>query len=114
MLDPTCTVASPSGNCRDAVECGSVGIDVTSKPLGYAIEHKNWKLLTNRDATYSELYDITADTYEKADLGKEKPAVVKQLMPQIDDWKASLPESSSGDVFSSERSQHSSRQKRNL
>ena len=81
--------------------------------VSYAIVHQNWKLLTNRDATYSELYDITADPYEKADLSKEKPEVVKQLMQQIDDWKASLPESPSGDVFSSERSQPSSRQKRN-
>jgi len=70
-----------------------------------AIVHENWKLLTNRDATHSELYDITADPYEKADLSKEKPEVVTQLMQQIDDWKATLPESPFGDVFSSERSQ---------
>lgn len=77
--------------------------------VSYAIVHENWKLLTNRDATYSELYEITADPYEKADLSKEKPEVVKQLMQQIDDWKASLPKSPTGDVFSDERSQPSSR-----
>ena len=73
--------------------------------VSYAIVHENWKLLTNRDATYSELYDITADSYEKTDLSEEKPEVVTQLMQQIDDWKATLPESPSGDVFSIERSQ---------
>jgi N-acetylgalactosamine-6-sulfatase len=73
--------------------------------VSYAIVHENWKLLANRDATYSELYDITADPYEKVDLAEKKPEVVKQLMQQIDDWKASLPESPSGDVFSNERSQ---------
>ena len=75
--------------------------------VSYAIAHENWKLLTNRDASYSELYDLVADPYEKTDLSKDKPEVVKQLMQQIDNWKASLPESPSGDVFSSERSQPS-------
>ena len=36
--------------------------------VSYVIEHENWKLLTNRDASYSELYNIIADLYEKADL----------------------------------------------
>jgi len=36
--------------------------------VSYVIEHENWKLLTNRDASSSELYDITADPYEKTDL----------------------------------------------
>ena len=43
--------------------------------------------------------------YEKTNLTERKHEVVKQLMQQIDDWKASLPESSSGNVFSNERSQ---------
>ena len=73
--------------------------------VSYAIVHGNWKLLTNRDSTYSELYDINADPYEKADVSKEKPEVVKQLIQQVDDWKSTLPQSPSGDVFSRERSQ---------
>ena len=71
--------------------------------VSYAIVHQNWKLLTNRDASHSELYDITADPYEKADLSKVKPEVVEQLMQQIENWKSTLPESPSGDVFSRER-----------
>lgn len=77
--------------------------------VSWAVVHENWKLLTNHDASYSELYDITADPYEKADLSQKNREVVKQLLQQIDDWKALLPESPTGDVFSSERSQPSSR-----
>ena len=73
--------------------------------VSYAVVHENWKLLTNHDASYSELYDITADPYEKTDLSNANPEVVKKLVQQVDEWKATLPKSPSGDVFSSERSQ---------
>ncbi|MDG1895223.1 MAG: sulfatase-like hydrolase/transferase [Fuerstiella sp.] len=71
--------------------------------VSWAIVHENWKLLANRDTTYSELYDITADPFEKINLHDQKPAIVRQLMQKIDNWKATLPESPSGDVFSDER-----------
>ena len=73
--------------------------------VSYAIVHENWKLLTNRDASYSELYDIAADPFEKMELAENKSEVVRQLMRKLDQWKATLPESPSGDVFSKERSQ---------
>lgn len=76
--------------------------------VSYAVVHENWKLLTNRDARYSELYDIVADPYEKKNLADERPEVLRQLLQQIDRWKATLPESPSGDVFSEERSQPAS------
>ncbi len=71
--------------------------------VSYAIVHENWKLATNQDATYSELYDIAADPYEKTDLADAKPDVVAKLCQQIDQWKATIPGKPTGDVFSAER-----------
>ncbi len=71
--------------------------------VSYAMVHQNWKLLTNRDATYAELYDITIDPYEKADLSQAKSEVVVEMMQQMDHWKSTLPTAPSGNVFSSER-----------
>ena len=80
--------------------------------VSWAIVHENWKLLTNRDMSYSELYDIAADPCEKTNLTDQKPDVVRQLLHKINGWKATLPESPSGDVFSSERSLPTSARKR--
>jgi arylsulfatase A-like enzyme len=71
--------------------------------VSHAVVHENWKLLTNRDASYSELYDLAADPYEKNDLTERKSEVVRRLLQQIDEWKATLPERPTGDVFSIER-----------
>jgi len=71
--------------------------------VSYAVVHEHWKLHINRDASYSELYDLAADPYEKTDLKEKKPEVVSRLMQQIMQWKGTLPERPSGDVFSSER-----------
>ena len=65
--------------------------------------HEHWKLLKNRDASYAELYDLAADPYEKTDLREKEPEVVSRLMQQIDQWKKTLPDKPSGDVFSIER-----------
>jgi len=71
--------------------------------VSYAVVHEHWKLLTNRDASYAELYDLAADPYEKTDLGEKEPEVVSRLVQQIDQWKKTLPDKPSGDVFSIER-----------
>ena len=73
--------------------------------VSYAIVHEHWKLLTNRDASYSELYDLTADPYEKTDLTSKNPEVVSRLKQQIEAWKQTLPDQPVGDVFSAERTQ---------
>lgn len=78
-----------------------------SKPyhwVSYAVVHKNWKLLTNRDASYLELYDIVADPLESSNVAADHPDAVKDLKQQIDQWKATLPPKPGGNVFSSERS----------
>lgn len=77
--------------------------------VSYAIVDDHWKLLANRDATYFELYDIAGDPYEENDLSKQQPAVVTQLLRKIESWKQTLPETPSGAVFSSQRSQSSAR-----
>ena len=71
--------------------------------VSYAIVHKNWKLLANRDSTHTELYDIASDPLENQDLTQWKPKVTQQLLKQIDTWKSTLPKEPSGDVFSIER-----------
>lgn len=71
--------------------------------VSYAVVYERWKLLTNRDASYWELYDIVADPLEKSDLKQDHSDVVRQLMQQLNEWKATLPAEPSGDVFSRER-----------
>ena len=78
-----------------------------SKPdhwVSYAIVDSHWKLVTNKDSSYVELYDIGADPYEKNDLKADKPEVVKQLLQKLDAWKVTLPAEPTGNVFSEERS----------
>lgn len=73
--------------------------------VSWAVVHENWKLVANRDSSYSELYDITADPFEKSDLSEAKPDVAAALRQLIEEWKQTLPPSPTGDVFSEERSQ---------
>ena len=48
-------------------------------------------------------YDIAADPLEKTDLKQKNSQVVSQLMAQLDEWKTTLPNRPTGDVFSNER-----------
>ena len=72
--------------------------------VSYAIVDQNWKLLTNTDASYIELYDIVADPYEKTDLKEGEPRVAEQLLGKLDGWKKTLPAKPSAELFSAERS----------
>jgi arylsulfatase A-like enzyme len=69
----------------------------------YAAVDQQWKLLSNRDGSHVELYDIVADALEVKDLAGQEADVVKALKAKIDEWKLTLPEKPSGDVFSAER-----------
>ena len=71
--------------------------------VSYAIVDQNWKLVANKDASYVELFDLTADPYEKADLKEKHPEVVKLLLEKLSQWQATLPAKPAGDVFSAER-----------
>ena len=73
--------------------------------VSYAVVHDRWKLATNRDSSYSELYDLVADPLEKTNLADQKPEAVEQLLKRLADWKATLPKKPTGDVFSNERAE---------
>tara|TARA_R110002049_G_scaffold4601_5_gene32212 strand:+ start:297951 stop:299333 length:1383 start_codon:yes stop_codon:yes gene_type:complete len=73
--------------------------------VSYAMVDETWKLVSNKDGSYTELYDIAADPLEKVDVKSEHPAVVKSLLAKIEDWKSTLPAKPTGNVFSSERTQ---------
>ncbi|MEN9019263.1 MAG: sulfatase-like hydrolase/transferase [Verrucomicrobiaceae bacterium] len=71
--------------------------------VSYAIVDQHWKLVTNKDASHRELFDLKADPFEKRDLKSENPAIVDQLGKKLEQWKATLPLKPTGDVFSKER-----------
>ncbi len=71
----------------------------------YAVVHDDWKLLTNRDSSYVELFNIAADPYEQTDLQAEQPKVVTRLLQELKDWQKSIPAEPSGAVFSKERAE---------
>ena len=59
--------------------------------------------MTTEDESRVELYDLNADLAEEKDQAKNKPEVVKGMLALLKDWKATLPEKPTGDVFSAER-----------
>jgi hypothetical protein len=71
--------------------CLNIGIDASG-------------LVTNRDSSYVELFDIVADVFETTDLKEKAPNGVVQLLQKLDTWKTTLPAKPTGNVFSSERS----------
>lgn len=73
--------------------------------VSYAIVDEQWKLVSNHDASYVELYDIVADPLEQTNLKENQAEVVAQLLVKIEDWKGTLPEKPTGNVFSEERNQ---------
>lgn len=71
--------------------------------VSFAVVDQKWKLVSNTDSSYVELFDIARDALEKNDLKEEHPEVVEELLRKLDSWKRSLPEKPQGNVFSSER-----------
>ena len=69
----------------------------------YCIVDQNWKLVSDEDSTYVELYDISADAYEKNDLKDSHPEVVAQLTQKLARWKSTLPDRPDPKNFSSLR-----------
>ena len=69
----------------------------------YCIVDQNWKLVTDKDATYVELYDITRDAYEKNDVKDSHPDVVAELKQKLSKWKTTLPDGPDSKNFSSLR-----------
>ncbi len=74
-----------------------------SKPdhwVSYAVVSKKWKMVTNRNSQYVELYDLVIDPFEKNDLKEKYPDKVKQLKKMLTQWQESLPKKPTGNVFS--------------
>ena len=68
--------------------------------VSYAVVHKNWKLVSSKDSSYVELYDIVKDPLETNDLKDKHADVTQQLISKIENWKTTLPKEPSGNVFS--------------
>lgn len=60
-------------------------------PPPIAVRDGGWKLLTNRDRSRVELYDIPSDPAETTNLAAAHPEVVARLARLALDWKATLP-----------------------
>ena len=71
--------------------------------VAYAIVHEKWKLVTDKDASRVELYDISADLAESSDLRASEPEKAAALLEKLETWKATLPAKPTGEVFSSLR-----------
>jgi N-acetylgalactosamine-6-sulfatase len=71
--------------------------------VSYAVLDPPWKLVTNREASYVELFDILADPYEKSDRKKEHPEVVTELLQKLLQWKEPLPSQPDKRLFSAGR-----------
>ena len=73
--------------------------------VSFAVVDQNWKLVSNHDLSHSELYDLSQDAFEKNNQANSKPEIARKLLAKIADWKKTLPEKPSGNVFSSLRSE---------
>ena len=68
--------------------------------VSYATVQDRWKLMSNENGSYCELYDIAADPMEKRNLNENEAQVAEKLLASIDKWKRTLPDKPSGNVFS--------------
>ncbi len=73
--------------------------------VSYAVLHDQWKYVSNTDGSQQELYNIVADPFEKTDLKEGNPEALAQLTQLLADWKKTLPEKPTGDVFSNLRAE---------
>lgn len=71
--------------------------------VSYAVVSDEWKYVASQNSEHFELYNLATDPLEEKDLAGQHPAIVQQLRSKLTQWKYTLPEKPSGDVFSSER-----------
>lgn len=77
--------------------------EVSEHWASYVIVSDKWKLLTNSDQSYIELYDIVADPLEITNLVDQHPETVESLKVKLSEWMATLPSKPTGNVFSNLR-----------
>ena len=80
--------------------------------VAWAVVHENWKFVANHDLSHIELYDIAADVAEANDLKAEKPEVAAGLQAKLEEWRSTLPEKPTGNVFSELRKENGGKQSR--
>lgn len=76
--------------------------------VSYAVVKDQWKLLTNGDGSYVELYNMADDPMEADDLKTRHAETVQQLQRELNDWQQTLPDHPTGNIFSAERDGSSS------
>ena len=59
--------------------------------VAHAVVDQQWKLMTSKDESRIELYDLVADPLEQKNLATDEPTVVKDLLGKIETWKKTLP-----------------------
>ncbi len=57
-----------------------------------AVRFGDWKLLTNKDRTRTELYNIVHDPFEENNVAEEGIEKVKELLILLEAWQKELPE----------------------
>jgi len=57
-----------------------------------AVRHERWKLLCDFDGSRPQLYDLSVDVGEKANLAEAQPEVVSRLTKQVTAWFQAMPE----------------------
>ena len=70
-----------------------------SKPdhwVSFAVVDQTWKLVSNGDLSYVELYDIAGDLHEKHDIKEQHPNVVIELLEKLKSWQNTLPRQARG------------------
>jgi len=60
-------------------------------PPGLAIRDGDWKLFARPDGSRVELYNIPEDLGERSNMGEQHPEVVARLLPELLQWKKTLP-----------------------
>ena len=68
--------------------------------VSWAVVSGKWKLVANKDLSYTEIYDITKDVAEATNLTATNLDESKKLMAMLKSWQSTLPEKPTGDVFS--------------
>src|SRR5205823_6662732 len=56
-----------------------------------AVRDGDWKLLINEDGSGAQVYDLSKDIGEKANLAARNADVVERLKKMVLDWRKSLP-----------------------
>lgn len=65
-----------------------------------AYQRGNWKLLTNSQLGKTELYRVREDWYESNDVASSHPEIVKSLLVEMNELRATFPGGPAADAFS--------------